>query len=397
MIDIILKPGRDKSARQFHPWIFSGAIARVEGEVSPGGIIRLLDSNREFVAYGYYNRSSQIQVRLLEWNEERQIDDQWWRRKIESSIRRRELDRKTDNANCLRLIFSESDFLPGLIVDKYDEFLVIQILAAGIEAVRQTIVESLQDLLKPQGIYERSDVDVRMLEGLPQRKGIIFGEEPPDLITIDEGGLQFLVDIRNGQKGGFYIDQQENRRIVAKYAKGRHLLDAFCFTGGFSVHALKAGAETATLVDSSAESLALAEKNIKLNNLESANLEFVKGDVFTILRKFRDSGREFDMVILDPPKFAAAKGHIKKAMAAYKDINLLAMKLLRNDGILVSFSCSGAIDAQALKMAIFWASLDCGKQVQYLQDLTQGYDHPRLASFPEASYLKGFICRVVEG
>ncbi len=394
MNTIILKKGRDKSARQYHPWIFSGAVGKVEGSPVAGEIVRVLDNDKRFIAYGYYNSRSQIQVRLLEWNEANIVTEEWWHTKVSQAVRRRGSLAIDDATNAYRLIFGEADFLPGLIVDKYENFIILQSLTAGIEAAKQVIVQTLNSLLNPSGIYERSDVDVRDLEGLPQQKGVLIGREPEDEIVIRENNLKFTVDVKNGQKTGYYLDQRDNRCITAKYADGLQVLDCFSYAGTFAIYALKNGAKSAMLVDSSASSLARVKENAMLNRIESSRIEYVKGDAFQILRQFSRSKQKFDMVILDPPKFATTKANVERALAGYKDINMLAMSLLTEGGILATYSCSGAVDLASFKVALFWASLDAKKQVQYIHTLSQGIDHPRLISFPESEYLKGVICRV---
>lgn len=395
MTAIILRPGRDKSARQRHPWIFSGAISRAHSAAGAGEIVSVLDHNKDFVGYGYFNPFSQIRVRLLEWDEDKPIDDAWWFSKLRESIARRNLLDDDPNTDSYRLVFGESDGIPGLIVDKYADFLVVQILTAGIENIKGLLTSQLTEILHLRGIYERSDLDVRALEGLQPSAGVIAGETPPDKMRILENGLRFQVDIKKGQKTGFYLDQRNNRQVNATFAKDRDILDCFSYTGGFSVYALSKGARSATFVDSSRQSLSIARENIPLNGLEARSTEFIEGDVFKVLREFRDSGRHFDMLILDPPKFAPSKSDLKKALAAYKDINMLAMSILNPEGILTTFSCSGAVDLQTLQTVLFWACGDVGRDVQILRTLSQGLDHPRLVTFPESEYLKGFICRVI--
>jgi 23S rRNA (cytosine1962-C5)-methyltransferase len=395
MNDVILKKGREKSARQYHPWLYSGAVGEISGAPAPGEIVRVRDSDRRFVAWGYVNPASKIRVRLLEWDEQRQIDDNWWVERVRQAVDSRASLRQASESTAYRLIFGESDFLPGLIVDRYGDYLVAQFLTAGAERVKSIILSALTDLLKPTGIYERSDVDARDLEGLAQHKGTAYGQEPPDHIVISEYGIQFKVDLKSGQKTGFYLDQRENRHIAGPYAQGRTVLDCFGYTGGFALHALRAGAESVTLADASARSLAAAQENVVLNGLGDRSVEYVKGDAFEVLRGYRDAGRKFGMVILDPPKFATSRDQVKKALAAYKDINLLGMKLLSPGGILATFSCSGAISPESFRMSILWAAQDAGRQIQYLNQLCQPSDHPVLASFPESQYLTGCVCRVV--
>jgi 23S rRNA (cytosine1962-C5)-methyltransferase len=393
--NVILKLGREKSVGQKHPWIFSGAIAKIEGSLSPGKIIRLLDSRKHFLAYGYYNRSSQIAVRILEWDELLQIDENWWALRIAESIARRRnliLNSRTDS---YRIIYGESDLLPGLIVDKYADFLVAQFLTAGTEKAKQVIVNALNEIMKPSGIFERSDADIRKLEGLSSSGGILAGIAPPDKLQISEHGHRFNIDIAGGHKTGHYLDQRENRFVVGEQASGLDVLDCFCYTGAFSIYALAGGAKSATMLDSSNTALKLAQDNIDSNNLPIDKAKFVEADVFEYLRELSRGDQTYDMIILDPPKFAATKTHLKKALAAYKDINMQAMKILRPGGILVSFSCSGAVSAESLKIALFWAATDANRSAQIIQKLGQTSDHPILLSFPESEYLKGYICKVI--
>ena len=395
MKDIVLKPGRDKNARQQHPWIFSGAIGTVSGAIGPGEIVRVTDSKKDFISFGYFNSRSQIRVRLLEWDEKRIVDDDWWFSRIKDSVERRSGLSANGSTNAYRLVYGEPDLLPGLIVDKYADFMVVQILTAGIENLKPLIISALGELMSPSGIYERSDAESRSLEGLPQRAGPLAGNSPPDKIAISENGFKFLVDIKSGQKTGFYLDQRENREAVSLFTDRRDVLDCFSYTGGFTINALAGGAKNIVMVDSSGPSLNLAEENLRLNGFDPAKVESIDGDVFKVLREFRSTGRSFDVVILDPPKFAPAKTDLMRALSPYKDINMVAMSILRPGGILATFSCSAAVDPQTLQTIIFWASVDAGRPVQIIKNLSQGLDHPRLASFPESEYLKGFICRVI--
>jgi len=395
MINLILKKGRDKSVRNFHPWIFSGAIAKVEGKSKPGDIVRVIDCKNNFLAYGYYNPKPQIQVRILDWRENAVIDDSWWHDKIAGAIAGRGQLADNKSTDSYRLIFGESDDLPGLVVDKYADYLVVQSSTAGIDRVKDSIVKALIDQMKPSGIYERSDIESRKIEGLKPRVGLLYGD-PPTQLQIMENGLKFEIDIISGQKTGFYLDQRDNRHIVAGYAKGLDILDCFSHTGVFSVYALKAGAKSMTLIDSSNDCLKRARHNIEINGFDSNRAEFFRADAFEQLRQFRDSNRKFDMVILDPPKFAKSRNHLEKALAGYKDINMLAINILKPGGLLSTFSCSGAVDYQTLRTVLFWAATDTGRQVQIIRDFHQGTDHPRLASFPEADYLNGCLCRITD-
>ena len=390
-----LKPGREKSARNRHPWIFSGAISDIQGTPAYGDLVRVVDATGAFVAYGYHNAQSQIAIRLLEWNEAVVVDDDWWASRLAASIRHRDGSAQTRHTNALRLVYGEADRLPGLIVDRYAEHLVIQVLTAGIERIKPLIVEQLQALIQPAGIIERADEHSRRLEGLPPARGPIAGATPAGEIEIHEENLRFAVDLLRGQKTGFYLDQRDNRRLAAGYALDREVLDGFAYTGAFTVHALHGGAKSVTCVESSAPSIRALQQNLELNNMGHQPVESVCDNVFEVLRRYRDEGRAFDMVILDPPKLAPTRSHVEKALRSYKDLNLLAMKILRPDGILVTFSCSGGVTPLNFQTAVAWAAQDAGRDVQILQRLAQPGDHPVLLSFPESEYLKGLICRVV--
>jgi 23S rRNA (cytosine1962-C5)-methyltransferase len=394
MAEVILKKNRDRPARQYHPWIYSGAVGKVIGSVSSGDIVTVRDNQKEFIAYGYYNPHSQICVRLLEWDEGTFPDDRWWYHRLERAVKNRErLFKNPDQTDCGRLVFGEADFLPGLVVDRYADFLAVQFLTAGVEKIKKVIVGQLDELLQPVGIYERSDVEVRLLEGLLKSEGVLAGDEPPDVVSVLENGLSFRVDIKDGHKTGFYLDQRDNRLSASAYAEKREVLDCFSYTGAFAAYLLKGGAAAVTLLDASASSLQHARDNIALNFSNKTVTRFLEGDAFTLLRKLYEEGSRYDMIVLDPPKFAFEHGHVKKALAAYKDINLLALKMLRPEGILATFSCSGAVSPDDFQTAVFWASVDARCRVQLLQTLSQPEDHPVPASFPEGRYLKGFICR----
>lgn len=287
--------------------------------------------------------------------------------------------------------------MPGLIVDRYDDYLVCQFLSAGAEFWKAEIVDSLATggFLTGRGAFERSDVDVREKEGLPLATGVLFGEEPPDLIEISEYGARFFVDVKRGHKTGFYLDQRENRRIAGELAPGREVLNAFAYTGGFAVTTLRGRATHVTNVESASGALALARRNAALNGFDEAMCENIEADVFAALRKFRDAGRSFDVVVLDPPKFAQTSWQVEKAGRAYKDINLLAFKLLRPGGLLITFSCSGAVPADLFVKIVRGAALDAGREAQIIRRLTQASDHPVLLSFPEGEYLKGLVLRLM--
>jgi 23S rRNA (cytosine1962-C5)-methyltransferase len=291
-----------------------------------------------------------------------------------------------------RLIHGESDGIAGLIVDRYNDVLVLQSLTAGSEFWKETIADLLVEETGAQNIYERSDADVRELEGLKPISGVLRGTIPDSRITILEHNLKFKVDVQHGHKTGFYLDQRANRQRVSELSKDRDVLNCFCYTGGFSLNALANGAKSVLSVDSSADALSLLEENIALNNLPAERHTSLEGDVFQLLRKFRDENRSFDMIILDPPRFAPTAAHAEKAARAYKDINLLAFKLLRSAGILVTFSCSGGVDAALFQKIVASAALDAGVDASIIEHLSQGNDHPVSLHFPEGTYLKGLVC-----
>jgi 23S rRNA (cytosine1962-C5)-methyltransferase len=391
---VVLKRSREKPVLNRHPWIFSGAIKSVEGECADGDIVTVVDSWGNFLAQGYLNRRSQITVRLLSWMEEETIDRGFFRHWLERAIAIRRPLQEDPATNAYRLVNAESDFLPGLVVDRYNEYLVTQVLTLGMEKWKGEIVSLLGELLPCRGIYERSDVEVREKEGLPLATGLLAGQERPALVYITENGHRFIVDIKQGQKTGFYFDQRENRQKLTKYCCGKTVLNCFAYTGAFAVYAVGAGAKKVVNVESSAEALQLSQRNMALNGFNRRDDEYVEGDVFQVLRQYRDKGRSFDLIILDPPKFAYSQSQVQAACRGYKDINLLAMQMLRSGGILFTFSCSGSVSPELFQKVVFGASVDAGRDVQIIEKLSQGFDHPILLSFPESEYLKGFICRV---
>lgn len=393
---VYLLPGKDKPVRQRHPWIFSGAIGRTRGELAPGATVDVYDAQGEWLARGYANPRSQIVVRLLTWERAEPADaDLWQRRLMAAAVARADL--AADPAtNAYRLAYAESDGLPGLIVDRYGDWLVVQFLTAGVEAQRELLTQLLVRLFEPAGIVDRSDAAVRRQEGLPLRSGVAWGQPPPADLVILEHGHRFRADLLGGQKTGFYLDQRENRRIVAAHARGRRVLNAFSFTAAFGIYALAAGAAHITNVDSSHDALVAAEANLRLNGFDpDVQAEAIVGDVFQVLRGFRDEGRQFDLVILDPPKFAKSKAELDGAARGYKDINLLGLKLLAPGGLLATFSCSGLVTPELFQKIVFGASVDAGRDAQIIARLGQGADHPIRLSFPEGEYLKGLLCRIV--
>jgi len=394
MSSIKLKKGRDKSFLRKHPWIFSGAIDTVKDINHNGETVDIISADGKLLGYGSYSSHSQISVRVLSFNPEEKIDLDFFRKRIDSSVQFRKRIINTALTSSYRIINAESDFLPGIIIDKYGDYIVCQFLSAGAEFWKSEIVSILSSELNPSGIYERSDVEVREKEGLKPVKGILIGKEPPELVEILENGNRFFVDIKQGHKTGFYIDQRDNRNLIAQFSKDVEILNCFSYTGGFSVYALKGGAKKVINVDTSAEVLSLAEKNLLLNGFDSSKFENVHDDVFKYLRKLRDADKQFDIVILDPPKFAESVNQINQASRGYKDINLLALKLLKKDGILFTFSCSGHIIPDLFNKIVADAANDSGRKVHIIKYLTQSPDHTISTNFPEGQYLKGLVCVV---
>ena len=397
MTSIILKPGREKSLLRRHPWIFSGAIQKADDNIASGSTVDLLSSDKKFLARASYSPNSQIRARVWTFEDEI-VDKKFFHQRIRSAIRAREIwtphqeATVKSEADSLRLIYAESDGIPGLIVDKYNDVLVLQSLTAGSEYWKETFADILLEETGLSTIYERSDVDVRELEGLESKVGLLRGTIPIFPFTITENGLQFKVNFQSGHKTGYYLDQRKNRLRVHELAKDKDVLDCFCYTGGFTLNALAGGAKSVLSVDSSGDALELCKENIVLNNLPADKHNTLEGDVFQLLRKFRDEARSFDMIILDPPKFAPTSAHAEKATRAYKDINLLAFKLLRSNGILVTFSCSGGVDAGLFQKIVAGSALDAGIEAKIIEHLSQGADHPISLHFPEGAYLKGLVC-----
>lgn len=393
---LILKPEREKPLRNQHPWIFSGAIESHLGDPRPGELVTVVNRARQFLARGYYNPKSQILVRVLTWQDE-PIDDAWWRAQLQRAIDAR-ASVAVGPEGGLRLVNAESDYLPGLVVDRYGEWLVLQALTLGIDQRKDQITRILVDLLQPRGVFERSDVDVRGKEGLKPSVGVLWGEEPPEHIEIEENGLQFLVDVRTGHKTGFYLDQRENRqtlRDLVSNLQSPRVLNLFSYTGGFGVYALAGGAAQAVNVDSSFEALELAETAIEANQPEwLAKSEFIQANVFDYLRDQRDEGALYDVVVLDPPKFAQNAQQVEKAARGYKDLNLNAFYLIRPGGYMLTFSCSGAITIDLFQKIVFGALADAGRQAQVIRHFEASEDQPVALTFPEGAYLKGLLLRV---
>jgi len=405
---IIIKPRREKPIENRHPWVFSGAIREVDGYPQPGDIVAVRRHDGLLLGRGYYNPHSQIRVRMLTWEDE-VIDEAWWRDMLAQAISRREglpgWNDDSEQMGC-RLVNAENDYLPGLVVDRYGHWLVLQALTLGIDKQKALLADLLADLLPDtKGIYERSDVDVRRKEGLEEVTGVLWGEPPPETITIKEGFQVIEVDVYTGHKTGYYLDQAVNRALVGYLAMMRdqpnalRLLNLFSYTGGFGVQAMEVGNVQVVNVDASMDALQLAEQNM-LTNMNhavqsSVTHEHIQADVFEFLRDQVEAGELYDIVVLDPPKFAHNKHQIDSASRGYKDINMNALKLVEPGGHLLTFSCSGAISADLFQKIVFGALVDSGRQAQILQHLGPGNDHPVALTFPEGAYLKGLLLRVL--
>lgn len=388
---IVLKPGREKSLRHRHPWVFSGAIERVDGEPTPGESVAVTSSESAFLAWAAYSPASQIRARAWSFDPQDTIDEAFVRRRLAEAIARRK-PHLHEGTNAYRLVHSESDGLPGLIADRYGATIVVQLLSAGAEKWRELWPRALAELTGATNVFERSDAEVRELEGLAPRSGILLGNVD-GVAPIIENGLRYEVDVVAGQKTGFFLDQRDNREIAQHIAKDAAVLNAFCYTGGFTVAALKGGARSAASIDTSAEALALGRRHLELNGLDAGAAEWIAEDVFAHLRKMRDQGRQFDLVILDPPKFAPTEKHVERAARAYKDINLWGMKLLAPGGHLMTFSCSGAVSADLFQKIVAGAAADARADLVIERRLGASPDHPVSIHFPEGEYLKGLLLR----
>jgi len=393
MKQLILKPGREKSLLRRHPWIFSGAVARVQGDPETGDTVEVRSGSGEFIAWAAYSPVSQIRARVWGWDEKERIDGDFLRARLRRALDARERLISAEASDALRLVHGESDGLPGVIADRYAEVVVVQLLSAGAERWRAELAEGVRELTGCACIYERSDADVRELEGLPARSGVLYGALPAAPVQIHEHGIIYGVDVAAGHKTGFYLDQRDNRKRVGELARGREVLNCFCYTGGFTLNALAGGAESVLSVDSSAGALAQARDNLARNDLDAARAEWQEADVFKYLRVLRDQGRSFDLIVLDPPKFAPTAAFAEKAARGYKDINLLALKLLRPGGLLASFSCSGGISADLFQKILAGAAFDAGEDAAIVGHFAAAADHPVLLSFPEGDYLKGLLVR----
>ena len=390
MIRLYLKFGRERPVHNGHPWIFSGAVESVEDDAEAVGVADVFDCKKNWLARGLYNPKSQIRVRLLTWQEET-IDRDFFARRIAQAFTLRR-DFLSTTTNAYRLINGEGDFLPGLIVDRYADFLVCQFFTAGLELFKDDIVAALSALESVHGIFEKSEGRVRDEEGLGHCVGVLAGPEPPDMIPIEENGFKFLVDVRRGQKTGFFLDQRDSRAFLATVARGRTVLDCFSYSGAFSLYALGGGAKEVITLDSSRPALELAEKILALNGFPDGG-ELLKGDAFAYLK---ECGRTFDVIVLDPPSLAHKRSDVTAAAGGYKFLNLHALKHLNPGGLLLTFSCSQHLSIDLFQKIVFGAAVDAGRKVSVLRRLGQAIDHPVSLHHPEVEYLKGLVLRVLD-
>lgn len=393
MSSITLKVERDKSMLRRHPWIFEGAIEKTEGRIRSGDTVDVLASDGTWLAKAAFSPDSQIRARVWSFTKSEVIDNAFFKRKLEQALARKQEILKKHNTNAFRLIAAEADGLPGITIDVYVNVVVVQLLSAGAEKHRGKILWAILQLFPEAIVHERSDVDVRKKEGLTPLVQTLHGELP-DSVIIEENGVKIYVDLINGHKTGFYLDQRENRRIAASYCAGKSVLNCFSFTGTFGLYALAAGASHVINVDASESALALSGKNIEINGLDKSKVTHLKKDVFQLLRDYKEAGTTFDVIVLDPPKFVDSKHNLNKASRGYKDINRLALSLLNDNGTLLTFSCSGLMPQDLFQKIIADAALDAQRDVFFVQRLAQSEDHPVSGNFPEGYYLKGLVCKV---
>ncbi|MGP2768003.1 23S rRNA (cytosine(1962)-C(5))-methyltransferase RlmI [Serratia marcescens] len=394
-VRLFLAKGREKSLLRRHPWVFSGAVQRVEGKALSGETIDILDSQGKWLARGAYSPESQIRARVWTFQHDEEINIDFFIRRLQQAQSWRDWVAQRDGLDGYRLIAGESDGLPGITIDRFQNFLVLQLLSAGAEYQRPALLSALQHCYPECSIYDRSDVAVRKKEGLPLAQGPVLGDLPPELLPITEHGMKLLVDIQQGHKTGFYLDQRDSRLAARNYSAGRRVLNCFSYTGAFAVSALMGGCAQVISVDTSQAALDIARQNVELNKLELNKAEFVRDDVFQLLRNYRAQGEKFDLIIMDPPKFVENKNQLASACRGYKDINMLALQLLNPGGILLSFSCSGLMPTDLFQKILADAAVDAGRDVQFIEQFRQAADHPVIATYPEGLYLKGFACRVM--
>lgn len=393
---VILEPGKERPLFRRHPWVYATAIKRVDGRPKPGATVQIYSHDGRWIAKGAYSPQSKIRVRIWSWSEPESIDHAFFKRKISEAIEYRR--QWVTGTNAIRLIAGEADGLPGLIVDQYNHAVVCQFLSAGVEHWKDAIVMALREQTQCTLIVERSDAAVRAREGLVEQSGVLFGEYHGDLISVHEHGVRYGIDVLGGHKTGFYIDQRDNRKIVSELSINRRVLNMFCYTGGFSLAAIQGGAKSVMSVDSSGDALALAKRQMEMNGYSADRVTWHDADAFSTLHALRSAQEKFDLIVLDPPKFAPSVLHLERALKAYKEINRAALQLLNPGGLLFTFSCSGAVSPEHFEKTL---ATSVSEALGHMQDfrgnfrimrrLSAGLDHPVLASFPEGEYLKGLL------
>ncbi|NSL53671.1 class I SAM-dependent rRNA methyltransferase [Uliginosibacterium aquaticum] len=395
MAELILAPGKERSVMRRHPWIFAGSVAKLAGRSKPGDTVEVFNDRGQLMGRAAFSPNSQIRARMWTFDADESIDHGFFKRRVAASVARRAVHPQLAGLDGVRLIHGESDGLPGVIADRFGKVVVLQITSAGGEKWREAIIAGLVQATGCVCVYERSDSDVRKLEGLEPRSGVVYGELPAGPLTIRENGVTMEVDVVSGHKTGFYLDQRDNRLLTGQLAKGRSVLNCFCYTAGFSLQALAGGAASTLSIDSSGPALESARRNLAMNSqLDAARAEWWEADVFEALRKLRTDGRKFDLIVLDPPKFAPSAAHAQRAARAYKDINILGFRLLNPGGILMTYSCSGGIGQELFQQIVAGAAVDAGVDGRIIHRLSAGADHPIGLAVPEGEYLKGLACQI---
>ena len=388
--ELILHEGKERSLFRRHPWIFEGSVAHLKGRIRPGDTVTVVSAEGKPLAKAAWSPQSKIRARVWTFDAEETIDDAFFKRRVAQALAWRRATPALAGQSGLRVLHGESDGLPGVIADWYDDTVVVQLTSAGADKWRKAIVGALVQGTGCTRAYERSDSDVRSLEGLESATGWVHGEAPADPLSIEEYGVRYGIDVETGHKTGYYLDQRENRRLTGELSAGRNVLNCFCYTGGFSLQALKGGASSVLSIDSSGPAIAGAKRNLALNpQLDGSRAEWCEDDVFQALRRFRSEGRKFDLIVLDPPKFAPSAAHADRAARAYKDINLLGFRLLNPGGRLMTYSCSGGIGLELFQKIVAGAAIDAGVDARIVQRLSASADHPVGLAFPEGEYLKG--------
>lgn len=395
MAELILEPGRERSVLRRHPWIFAGSIATLHGRAHPGDTVAIHSAKGEMLGRAAFSPASQIRARMWSFDADEPIDHAFFKRRVAQSVARRSVHPLLAGQDGLRLIHGESDGLPGIIADRYGDVVVLQLTSAGAEKWKDAIVAALAHATGCTCVYERSDSEVRRLEGLESRSGAAFGTLPEAPLLITENGVRMEVDVVHGHKTGFYLDQRDNRLLTGRLAGGRSVLNCFCYTAGFSLQALAGGATSVLSIDSSGPALETAQRNLAHNpQLDASRAQWLEADVFEALRSLRSEGRTFDLIVLDPPKFAPSAAHAQRASRAYKDINLLGFRLLNPGGILMTYSCSGGIGLELFQNIVAGAAVDAGVDARIIHRLNAGADHPVGLAVPEGEYLKGLVCQI---